>query len=56
MYQLAPSILAADFNCLGKQISQIEQAGVKWLRMVPAMVTFLIAALALLKSPTCGWP
>ena len=33
MYQLAPSILAADFNCLGKQISQIEQAGVEWLHI-----------------------
>ena len=33
MYQLAPSILAADFNCLGKQIAQIEQAGVEWLHI-----------------------
>ena len=33
MYQLAPSILAADFNFLGKQIAQIEQAGVEWLHI-----------------------
>lgn len=33
MYQLAPSILAADFNCLGEQIAQIERAGVEWLHI-----------------------
>lgn len=33
MYQLAPSILAADFNFLGKQIAQIEQAGVEWIHI-----------------------
>lgn len=33
MYQLAPSILAADFNCLGEQIAQVEQAGVQWLHI-----------------------
>ena len=26
MYQLSPSILAADFNCLGEQIRQVEEA------------------------------
>lgn len=28
---LAPSILAADFSCLGKQIEQCNEAGVKWI-------------------------
>lgn len=33
MNQLAPSILAADFNCLGKEIKAIEEAGVKMLHI-----------------------
>ena len=33
MSQLAPSILAADFNRLGEQIRQIEENGVKWLHI-----------------------
>ena len=32
-YQLAPSILAADFSRLGEQVRQVEQAGVKWLHI-----------------------
>lgn len=30
---LAPSILAADFNRLGKQISEVEQSGAKYLHI-----------------------
>ena len=30
---LAPSILSADFNCLGDQIQEVAQAGVKWLHI-----------------------
>lgn len=33
MNLLAPSILSADFNCLGDQIQEVEQAGVKWLHI-----------------------
>ena len=33
MYELSPSMLSADFSCLGKQIREIEQAGVKWLHI-----------------------
>lgn len=33
MYQLAPSMLAADFNRLGEQLKEIETAGVKWLHV-----------------------
>lgn len=33
MIKLAPSILAADFNILGKQINMIEGAGVKYLHI-----------------------
>lgn len=33
MYELAPSILSADFNCLGDQIRQVEEAGAKWLHI-----------------------
>lgn len=33
MYQLAPSILAANFNQLGKQLKVVEEAGVKWLHL-----------------------
>lgn len=32
-YQLCPSILSADFNRLGEQIRQVENAGVKWLHI-----------------------
>ena len=32
-YELSPSILAADFACLGEQISQVEKAGVNWLHI-----------------------
>lgn len=31
--QLAPSILAADFNCLGKQIRALEQGKIKFLHI-----------------------
>jgi ribulose-phosphate 3-epimerase len=33
MYQLCPSILAADFNRLGEQIRILEQEGVEWLHI-----------------------
>lgn len=33
MYQLAPSILSADFNCLGEQIQQVEKSGIRWLHI-----------------------
>lgn len=33
MYQLSPSILAADFSRLGEQIGQVEEAGAKWLHI-----------------------
>ena len=30
MYELSPSILAADFTCLGEQLAKLEAAGVRW--------------------------
>lgn len=33
MYQLCPSILAADFNRLGEQIKTLEAEGVEWLHI-----------------------
>ncbi|HKL99868.1 MAG TPA: ribulose-phosphate 3-epimerase [Mobilitalea sp.] len=33
MIKLAPSILAADFNILGKQITMVEDAGVEYLHI-----------------------
>ena len=33
MNQLAPSILAADFSCLGEEIKAIEKAGIKMLHI-----------------------
>lgn len=30
---LAPSILSADFNCLGEEIRKAEEAGVQWLHI-----------------------
>ena len=33
MYQLAPSILAADFNRLGEQLKEVADSGVKWLHI-----------------------
>lgn len=33
MYQLSPSILAADFNRLGEQIKTLEAEGVEWLHI-----------------------
>lgn len=33
MYELAPSILSADFNCLGEQIHQVEESGIRWLHI-----------------------
>lgn len=33
MYQLCPSILAADFNRLGEQIKTLEESGVEWLHI-----------------------
>ncbi|MDD3338013.1 MAG: ribulose-phosphate 3-epimerase [Lachnospiraceae bacterium] len=33
MYQLAPSMLSADFNRLGEQLQEIEKAGNEWLHV-----------------------
>lgn len=33
MYELSPSMLSADFTCLGEQLTQIEEAGVRWLHI-----------------------
>src|SRR3989338_6698103 len=30
---IAPSILAADFGCLGEQVKQVEEAGAQWLHI-----------------------
>ena len=31
--QVAPSILSADFSCLGDEIRKIEQAGADWVHI-----------------------
>ena len=33
MYQLAPSMLSADFNRLGEQLALLEQCGCQWLHI-----------------------
>lgn len=33
MYELSPSILAADFACLGEQLAMLEAAGVRWVHL-----------------------
>ena len=33
MYEIAPSMLSADFNRLGEQFQEIERTGVKWLHV-----------------------
>jgi ribulose-phosphate 3-epimerase len=33
MIQIAPSILSADFSCLGEEIRKIEQAGADWVHI-----------------------
>lgn len=33
MYQLSPSMLSADFNKLGEQLSLLEQAGCEWIHI-----------------------
>ena len=33
MYQLAPSMLSADFNRLGEQLAELESAGCEWLHV-----------------------
>ena len=33
MYQLSPSILAADYDRLIEQVAQVEKTGVKWLHL-----------------------
>ncbi len=33
MYQLAPSILSADFNRLGEQLSLLEKCGCEWIHI-----------------------
>lgn len=33
MVKIAPSILSADFSCLGKQIKAVEKAGADWLHI-----------------------
>ena len=32
-YELAPSILSADFSILGQQVNFLEEQGVKWLHI-----------------------
>ena len=41
MYQLCPSILAADFNRLGEQIKTLEAEGVEWLHIDVMDVDFV---------------
>ena len=31
MIKIAPSILSADFSCLGNEIRKIEKAGADWV-------------------------
>ena len=33
MYELSPSILAADFTCLGEQLAKLEAAWVRWVHL-----------------------
>ena len=33
MYEIAPSMLSADFNRLGEQFQEIERTGVKWMHV-----------------------
>lgn len=33
MYELSPSILAADFTCLGEQLAKLEAARVRWVHL-----------------------
>ena len=33
MVKVAPSILSADFSCLGKQIKAVEKAGADWIHI-----------------------
>lgn len=33
MYELSPSILAADFTCLGEQLAKLEESGVRWVHL-----------------------
>jgi ribulose-phosphate 3-epimerase len=33
MAQIAPSILSADFTCLGKELSAVENAGADWIHI-----------------------
>ena len=33
MIKIAPSILSADFSCLGNEIRKIEKAGADWVHI-----------------------
>lgn len=33
MYELSPSILSADFNCLGDQLALLEREGCRWVHI-----------------------
>lgn len=33
MFELAPSMLSADFARVGEQLKQIEEAGIRWLHI-----------------------
>lgn len=33
MYELSPSMLAADFTCLGEQLAKLEASGVRWVHL-----------------------
>ncbi len=33
MYQLAPSMLSADFNRLGEQLQRVEESGCRWIHI-----------------------